>query len=128
MRNLDAARRDWLRVIPSAIIRLAACRTPPWIRKDLRDEWVAELVAIIHGSSSPAAVRLLCGLRFAFGMLYAASRIGRSLESVMEGLTDPRQVAPMISHSGIEAERIRWVYLSSGVSAPRTPRRPGHGV
>ena len=135
-----AGTRDRLDGIPSGIIRLAARRLPPRVQDDLREEWIAELAEILHGSSAPAASRLLRGLHFAIGLLMGASRISRALGGTVPEASRPSgSQAPVRSHTAVarvgfaetavsELDYFRWVYQTMDVHVPPLRQRPGPRV
>jgi hypothetical protein len=126
--STGAGRRNRLSAVPLTVIRLATRRVPACVRSDLREEWIAELIAIVHGPSDSDLSRLLCGVRFSFGLLCAASRISRDLDPAGKASKVSGRLAPGIPYAHLEAERARWVYLNSGVSTPRPLRRPSPGI
>lgn len=128
--------RGWRDGIPVGIVRLAARRLPSAIRADLRDEWIAELLQILHVFPAPAPSQPMPGLRFAVGLLFAAPRVGRALvgagpkASRASRSQGPERINPAGAALGFpktaysEMENIRWIYLRSGVHAPQQRRRP----
>lgn len=71
--------RTRLGLIPFGIIRLACARVPEELRADLAAEWEAELEFMLTGTDGMPVTRLLRGIRFSAGLLFAARRIAGEL-------------------------------------------------
>jgi Sigma-70 region 2 len=54
---------------------------PPDVREDLAQEWTAELHEILRGAEALPITRLYRGIRYAFGLLWAAPSIGGDLST-----------------------------------------------
>jgi hypothetical protein len=70
--------RGWLDLVPRGILRLAARRLTPSIRRGTyEDVWLPDLVGALKGADARPITRLLVGIRFAGGLFFAAHRINR---------------------------------------------------
>jgi hypothetical protein len=70
--------RGWLDLAPRAILRLAAARLDPELRKAMyEEEWLPELVYVLRGAESRPITRLIRGTNLALGLLLVARRIAR---------------------------------------------------
>jgi hypothetical protein len=98
--------RGWLDRVPYALLALAARRVPADQRESLVADWIGELHQILTGAEARPVLRLVRGVRFAFGFLYTGPSIGRILLSVRRprripaGETwvfvgDPAQTSPL---------------------------------
>lgn len=65
--------------LPNVLIRAAALRLPRDVRKDLVDEWTAELDVIVSDTDGLPVTRLARGLRFAASLLRAAPSVAHEL-------------------------------------------------
>ena len=75
--------RDRLDHLPQAVLRLAARRLDPAQRISVyEDEWLPELTYILKGDEARPITRLFHGTRYALGILTAARRISRQLDTV----------------------------------------------
>jgi hypothetical protein len=76
---VSAEFRARLDSLPFALIRLAGRRVPREVRKDLVEEWTAELHEILHGTEALPITRLFTGTRYALGLARVAPSIGYEL-------------------------------------------------
>jgi hypothetical protein len=73
--------------LPQRLIRLAVRRVPADLRRELYDEWTAELEEVLRGAQAPPITRLVLGTLFAGGLLRVAGDIGRQLTASEKGDT-----------------------------------------
>lgn len=80
--------RTRLERLPYALIMLAALRAPREVRSDLREEWIAELRALLADPSLNGLpiTRLKGGLGYALGLLWCAHQIARQDRAHHTGL------------------------------------------
>lgn len=89
---LNDESRARLEQLPSLLLAAAIRRLPEKIRADVAEEWRAELDHILHRFEAYPLTRLLCGIRFAAGLLRAAPSIGSDLVGVRTKV--PRRMHP----------------------------------
>jgi putative nucleotidyltransferase with HDIG domain len=90
--------RARLDLLPRALIHLACHRLPRGARDELREEWLAELDAIVNRTASLPVTRLLTGIR------YAASLLLRGAPAVARELSKDRQSSSSL---------LRWMHLAN---------------
>ena len=78
----DEEIRTRLSRLPNALIFLIALRFPREIRRDLVDEWTAELEAVVSGTEGLPVTRLLAGLEYAWGLYRFQRADGRRLTGI----------------------------------------------
>jgi hypothetical protein len=74
--------RARLEQLPVLLLKAAIRRLPPEIRTDVGEEWRAELDHILHRFDAYPLTRLLCGIRFAAGLVRSALKISGDLAVV----------------------------------------------
>jgi len=76
--------RNRLDRLPHGLIRLATRRLPMGVRRELTEEWSAELHEILRGAEALPITRLFRGTHYALGLLRTAPGIGRALTEGIE--------------------------------------------
>ncbi|TQS44322.1 hypothetical protein [Cryptosporangium phraense] len=66
--------------LPFAVLRLAARRVPQPTRAERVREWEGELYEVLRGAEALPVTRLWKGVRYSFGLVYAAPAITAALE------------------------------------------------
>lgn len=72
----------WVELAPKGLLWLARRRLPTDLRDRLYEEWSAELYAAVHDADGRPISRLVLGLRFAAGLLWAARSVAAELGNV----------------------------------------------
>lgn len=121
-----------LRSAPFWLLRLAKMRLPVDCREELHEEWYAELFAALHDKGEQPLSRLLLGLRFSIGLLFAARRIAREMPHArIKGRRSARRRGdlrqPLWGDTSRFAGGIYKVELLPGVITPLYVRRFGTG-
>jgi hypothetical protein len=96
--------------IPHAIVQVAVLRLPVPLRRELSDEWSAELTEILRGHEALAVTRLWVGVRYSTGLLRSSAQVGRALSPDNAGDPLPSELSGL-SYSGPELELIRQAYV-----------------
>jgi hypothetical protein len=74
--------RSRLDGFPRALVRLAARRLSAELREDRLNEWTGELNEFLNGTEARPVTRLVRGIHYAAGLLYAAPRIDRAVTTI----------------------------------------------
>lgn len=77
--------RGRLEVVPRALIRLGCRGLPRQLRRDVQDEWLAELRAVMEGTGSLPVTRFLAAVRFAASVAWAVPSVRRELTGDQRG-------------------------------------------
>jgi putative nucleotidyltransferase with HDIG domain len=73
-------------LLPEAVIWLAAQQVPRPARADARQEWLAELAAILRSAEGLPVTRLVIGMRYAISLARAARAITAEITGAERGL------------------------------------------
>lgn len=72
---LSEEMRTRLDRLPLALIWVAVRRLPRHAREDVRREWIGELHEFLHGDQAVPVTRLVKGIWFAFGLIWASGKV-----------------------------------------------------
>ena len=111
----DEEIRTRLSRLPNAVIFLIALRLPREIRRDLVDEWTAELLAVVSGTEGLPVTRLLAGLEYAWDLYRFQRADARRLTGTRRRRPHPAGPLPRLPdfaldwgaerHEGLAADR-----------------------
>lgn len=87
--------RGWLELAPRGILRLVALRLPAGLRQAIyKEEWLPELVFILHEAAGGPLTRAARATWFAVSMVGAAAEIGRALSEGRNRAEAPVHIEP----------------------------------
>jgi hypothetical protein len=78
----------WLAVLPFGLLRLAKAQLPA-SRRSLYDEWSAELQALLQEMSDRPLSRLIRGVMYSSGLIWAARTVAREIGNTREPDAEP---------------------------------------
>ncbi len=111
--------RSRLDLMPYAVLRLAIRRLPAELRKNVGDEWLAELHHILHRTESLPLTRVVSAVLYTLGLLHTARRIGRGLRGIRtSAVTIPRKpVSDLVAR--VRVTPVRAVSVPAAISTQR---------